>query len=182
MIARGRRLSVAFALLLGGLLSLSAAWPVGEARDALMPDLPALQWATAGAAQAALSALGTPFERQGDLLRHAQGFVAQVDLDCTALWLAWLLIGGLVLFGLTGRRPPHRLMPAMALGAAMILVVNQLRLVAMLWLGVHAPQQFGWVHEWLSPLLLVALGGGYVAWAVGRAGRFSPLPRPSARR
>ena len=166
---------VAFALLLGGLLSLCAAWPVGVARSSAMPELSALQWLTAGTAQAALSALGTPFVWQGDLMRHADGFAAQVDLDCTALWLAWLLIGGLVLFGLTGRGSPRRLLPAMLVGVAMIAVVNQLRLMAMLWLGVHMPQQFGWVHEWLSPLLLVALGGGFVALALG------PALRPPAR-
>ena len=166
---------VAFALLLGGALSVSALWPIGEAGSAAMPDLSALQWATAGVAQAALCALGTPFDWQGDLLRHADGFAGQVDLDCTLLWLAWLLIGGLVLFGLANHSSPRRLLPAMLLGVVLIAVANQLRLVAMLWLAVHAPLQFGWVHEWASPLLLVALGGGFVALAVGPA----PQPMPA---
>jgi exosortase/archaeosortase family protein len=69
----------------------------------------ALSRATAWAAQAMLQGLGLSFERQGDQLRHASGFVAQVHADCTAAWpvAVWLLaLAAAWLAGSRGKRGP----------------------------------------------------------------------------
>lgn len=128
--------------------------------------LASLQWATAAGAQTSLSWLGTPLSWQGDRLAHANGFVAQVHADCTAAWPALWLMAALVIFGVPAQVPWRRLAAAAVLGAFAMVVVNQLRLVAVLWTGVHAPELFAWVHELLGPLLLVATGATIVAIGV----------------
>ncbi len=130
-----------------------------------------ITWATAAAAQAALAAVGTPLTLRGDVLHHANGFAAHVNFDCTACWPALLLSLALVL---SRRLPPGtfmlprvRRLPAatIALGVAAMVAVNQLRLVAVVWIGVHAPAHFGWLHEIAGPLLLVAAGLAFVVLA-----------------
>ena len=142
--------------------------------------LGALQSATTGVAQAALAALGTPLVRQDDLLQHANGFVARIDLDCTAWGPAWLLLGALVAFGSLARVPLRRLLLSMALGVAMVVVVNQLRLVAVLWTGVHAPALLTAMHEGLGPLLLVFTGAAIVVAMAGRGAARTPPVRAHA--
>lgn len=117
---------------------------------------------TTALAQGALAWLGTPMRREGDLLRHAAGFAAQVDLSCTALAPAAMLALALAVAGALRRVAPLRLLTAVALGVGVIALVNQLRLVAVLWVGVHAPAQFEWVHVAAGPLLLVAAGAAWV--------------------
>jgi exosortase/archaeosortase family protein len=128
--------------------------------------LAASQWATAAVAQTLLSWLGTPLTWQGDRLAHANGFVAQMHADCTAAWPALSLLVALLVFGVQARTPSRRLAVAATVGVLAIIVVNQLRLVAVLWTGVHAPALFAWVHELLGPLLLVATGAMIVAIGV----------------
>ena len=128
--------------------------------------LDALQWATASVAQAMLAALGTPFAWQGEWLIHAGGFVAQVDLDCTALWPAVVLLAALAAFGSMARVPLRRLVIAAMWGVSVVMLVNQLRLVAVLWAGAHQPAHFTGIHEVAGPLLLVVAGATVVAAAV----------------
>jgi len=117
-------------------------------------------------AQAAVGALGTPLALQGDLLRHAGGFAVQVGLECTALIPALVLVAVLAAFGWMGRTSPSRLVRAMLFSVAVITLINQLRLVGVIWVGVHAPQHFAWVHEVLGPLLMIAVGAAIVAATV----------------
>lgn len=144
--------------------------------------LDALQWATTGVAQAMLAALGTPLAWEADRLHHAGGFVAQVDLGCTAWALSWLLVGVLAVFGSMARVPWRRLTAGMMLGVAVVFIVNQLRLAAVIWTGVHAPSYLAWVHEGLGPLLLVLTGAAIVAATVGRAAGRRPPPCARVRR
>jgi len=129
------------------------------------------EW-TAALAQAALATLGTPFERQGETLRHASGFVAVVDMDCTAAVPVLLGLAALLVFGALARLPRRRRATFALVVAAGLAVANQLRLVAVLWAGANAPAHFGWLHEVAGPLMLVAVGAAVVAAAV--RGRLAP--------
>lgn len=124
--------------------------------------LDTLQSSTLALAQAALARLGTPLTREGDLLRHADGFVAQVDVSCTAAWPAMLLTLALGVAAALGRTELTRLGLAIVFGTMIMALVNQLRLTAALWVGVHAPAHFHWVHAAAGPLLLVAVGAAVV--------------------
>lgn len=132
----------------------------------LLPEfqaaLQALLEATAAGAQHSLAWLGTPLQRQGERLHHAGGFVAEVHLDCTALWPAVVLVALLVLFGLLARVSLRRLASAAALGVGAVALVNQVRLVGTLWLAVHVPAAWPLAHEFVGPLLLVMAGAGVV--------------------
>lgn len=122
----------------------------------------ALREATAAAAQWMLGALGTPVQRHAEWLHHAGGYVAEIHLDCTAWWPAVVLVGVLVLFGSLARVSASRVAGAAAWGVAAVALLNQLRLVATLWLGVHAPGYWMLAHEVVGPLALVAAGAGVV--------------------
>lgn len=124
--------------------------------------LEALQSGTTALAQATLAWLGTPLQREGDLLRHAGGFVAQVDASCTAAWPASLLALALGVAAALGRTVPARIAAAIVLGTMAIAAANQLRLVVALWVGVHAPAHFHWVHVAAGPLLMVVVGAAVV--------------------
>ncbi len=122
----------------------------------------ALPVATAAAAQWLLAALDTPVQRHGEWLQHAGGFTAEVHLDCTALWPAVVLVSLLVLFGAQARVGVPRLVRAATWGVGVVALVNQMRLVGTVWLGVHAPAHWTLVHEVVGPLALVAAGAGVV--------------------
>lgn len=132
--------------------------------------LDTLLHATAALAQSALALLGTPLVRQGELLRHAGGFAAQVDLSCTALWPAMMLSLALCVAGALRRAAPLRLAGFVAGGIGVIALVNQLRLVGVIWVGVHAPAHFEWVHVAAGPLLLVAAGAALAFAALAQPG------------
>lgn len=133
--------------------------------------LEALQSVTTAWAQATLAWLGTPLSRQGDLLRHADGFVAQVDVSCTAALPAVLLALALGVAGALRATAPRRIALAIGLGALAVVLANQVRLVAALWVGVHAPAHFHWVHVAAGPLLLVAAGAAVVRAMLWHDGR-----------
>ncbi|MBL8326680.1 MAG: exosortase/archaeosortase family protein [Rubrivivax sp.] len=135
--------------------------------------LDTLLQATIALAQSALAVLGTPLVRQGELLRHAGGFVAQVDLSCTALWPAAMGSMALCVAGALRGCAPLRLAGLVAGGVGVIALVNQLRLVGVIWVGVHAPAHFEWVHVAAGPMLLVAAGAALV---------FVALAQPALRR
>jgi exosortase/archaeosortase family protein len=122
-----------------------------------------LQEATGALAQQLLGAAGTPLVREGERLRHAAGFVAEVDLGCTALAPALVLIAALVMVGKARREPPFRLALAALVGAGIIGLVNEIRLAIVLWTGVHAPERWFWVHDLLGPFLLLGAGAAIIA-------------------
>lgn len=127
-----------------------------------------LPQATASAAKAALNALGTPLVQEGTWLRHSDGFLAQVDWDCTALWPAVVLVLAMGVFGKARGQALRGLVPALCGAVVFITLVNQLRVIAVIWVGVHAPAAFVWVHEAASPFWLVGAGAGYLVVMLGR--------------
>lgn len=142
--------------------------------------LATLQWATALVAQAMLAWLGTPMSWHGDQLSHAGGFVAQLHADCTAWWPACGMLIALASVAAWVGVPARRTMAGAAAGLFAMVLVNQVRLVAVLWAGIHAPAFFHFAHEVLGPLLLVATGAAIVALTV--RGRGSIGPREAERR
>ncbi|MBI5716443.1 MAG: exosortase/archaeosortase family protein [Burkholderiales bacterium] len=139
--------------------------------------LDAVTLATAELARAMLERLDTPLAWQGDRLHHgASGFVAQMHFDCTAGWLVAVLLLAMTALGSLARVPWRRLARWAAVGMAVIVVLNQLRLVVVLWVGVHAPALFDVMHEWVSPLALVAMGAAIVMAALRPGARPSSHP------
>ena len=120
----------------------------------------ALRTLTAAAAVHILSALGLPMVREDLVLSHVGGFSCAIDAGCTALVPVSLLSGAVLT---SGRSWGARLIGV--LGAVVWLaLVNQLRLVSLMWIGVDAPAWFDVVHAWLWPPLFAAAAFGYAAF------------------
>ena len=165
--------TTALLALLFVLLHMLLQWP------ALDAPLSALNVATADGAIAWLATAGVPLLRQGTLVMHAQGFVTEVHQSCTALLPAVLLAVGI---GMHPRGRPIQKLVGLLLGMVIVVLVNQCRLAGVIWVGVHAPQWFALVHEWLAPAGLVGLTTAYGlawAWAVDAAAsrRAGPIQR-----
>ncbi len=145
-------------------------------RPALDAPLLALNAATADAAMAWLALAGVTLVREGTLVLHAQGFATEVHQVCTALLPTALLAAGIATHphGSVGRKAL-----GMLLGAAVVVLVNQCRLVGVIWVGVQAPALFGVVHGWLAPAALLALTTAY-GWAWARAVRPTVSPSRSS--
>jgi len=140
----------------------------------------ALSLATADVAVGLLSVLDLPLVRQGLLLLHADGFVTEVHATCTALVPAALLVAAIALH--RGTRPGQKL--AGMLGAvALVVLVNQVRLVGVIWVGVNVPVLFPLVHGWLAPIALIAFGAAYwlawVRWTMKQADPHKTIPVPT---
>lgn len=145
-------------------------------QPALDAPLFALNAATADAAIAWLALAGVNLWRDGTLLLHAHGFATEVHQVCTALLPAALLAVGITMHprGSAG----HKLF-GILLGTLVVVLVNQCRLVGVVWVGVQAPALFGLVHGWLAPAALLGLTLGY-AWAWARVVRSALSPSRSS--
>ncbi len=104
-----------------------------------------------------LAAIGLPVMREAATLVHAGGFACEIDVACTALIPAVLLAASMGLLRATPRAHLMGIIP----GVLLVVLVNQLRLVSLVWLGVHAPGYFNVAHNLLWPVLLILTGGGY---------------------
>lgn len=148
------------ALVLLALYAVVRLWLDGPAPLAV---LAALNTFTADLGAAWLAALGTPMWRDGVLLTNGRGFAVEVHATCTALLPVLLLSLAIAL------HPSARVadkLSGILLGAMVVVLVNQARLVGVIWVGVHVPALFDSVHGVLAPVLLVALTSGYAAvWA-----------------
>jgi exosortase/archaeosortase family protein len=109
---------------------------------------------TAQLTAAMLDGFGLPVTRTGTTLMHAGGFACEIDLACTALVPAVLLAGVMT----AGRAR----FVALVVGALLMLLVNQLRLVGLVWVGVVAPAHFDLAHGLIGPLLFLITGAGYI--------------------
>jgi exosortase/archaeosortase family protein len=160
---------VALCLLLHSLLE----WP------ALDAPLFALNAATADGAIAWLALAGVALVRDGTLVLHAQGFATEVHQVCTALLPAALLAAVIAMYP---RASAGHKLAGMLLGVAVVALVNQCRLVGVIWVGVQAPALFGLVHDWIAPIVLVALttayGGAWVQAARRSVSPSGPLVQP----
>jgi len=114
--------------------------------------------------------------RDGTLVLHAQGFATEVHQVCTALLPAVLLGAAIAMH--PRARAGHKL-AGVLLGAAVVVLVNQCRLVGVIWVGVQAPALFGLVHDGFAPIGLVALTTAY-GWAWARAARGAVSPSGSS--
>lgn len=145
-LARRGRVPLGGALLASLGLGLAAA-PAGDV-------LVGLAVGTARLTAGMLNLLGLPVARTATTLHHPGGFACEIDLACTALVPAVLL--AMVLAAGRAR------LPALALGVLCMAAVNQLRLVGLVWIGVHAPERFDVMHALAGPLLLLVAGLGYL--------------------
>jgi exosortase/archaeosortase family protein len=106
------------------------------------------------------TAVGLPLAREATLLTHAGGFSSEIVLACTALLPAALLIAAVWLQPASRRARRW----GAGVGAALMILLNQVRLVSLVWLGVHAPAWFEFAHHGWWPAAMLAAGGGY--WLV----------------
>lgn len=142
------------AVLLAG--TLAALWLVLRLPPAVALLEP-LTTLTAVATAHMLAVLGLPVVRELNVLTHAGGFACEIDIACTALIPVALLTAAI----LPWRRPwPARLGLA-AGGIVWLALVNQLRLVSLVFVGVYAPAWFDVLHQWLWPALLALAAAGY---------------------
>lgn len=135
---------------------------LGVAVLLVLASLPRL---AAEAAGAALAVTGTPTSVDDTLVTHAGGFVADVHTTCTAAWPSMLVVFALCLTrGATTRRS----LRTTAVAVFTVWLVNQVRLVGVIWIGVHAPEHFGWVHGALGPAVLLVLCCAVIIAAIGQ--------------
>jgi len=104
-----------------------------------------------------LAVTGLPVMREAATLVHAGGFACEIDVACTALIPAALLAASMAVV----RATPRAHFTGIMIGALLMVLVNQLRLVSLVWLGVHAPGYFDVAHNLLWPALLILTIGGY---------------------
>lgn len=104
-----------------------------------------------------LAAIGLPVMREAATLAHASGFACEIDVACTALIPAVLLAASMAVV----RATPRAHLMGIMIGALLVVLVNQLRLVSLVWLGIHAPGYFDVAHNLLWPALLILTIGGY---------------------
>jgi len=109
---------------------------------------------TARLTAAMLAVIGLPVTREAATLFHIDGFACEIDMACTALIPVALLAAGMV-----SLRPRFI---GIILGMTLVVLVNQLRLVSLVWLGVHAPEYLDMAHQLLWPALLILMAMGYV--------------------
>lgn len=109
-----------------------------------------------------LAAIGLPMLRESTLLTHAGGFSCEIDFACTAMIPILLLSAGIF----SWRADRSRQWLAVLVGSFLLIVVNQLRIVSLVWLGVHAPAWLDIAHLWFWPLALIVITVGYwYGWA-----------------
>jgi len=112
---------------------------------------------TAQASAAFLAAIGLPVTQELTRLTHSSGFSCEIDASCTALVPALLLAAAIL-----GWRASWRArLIGVVVGVGALLIINQLRLVSLVWLGVQAPAWFELTHVWLWPATLLFVTAGY---------------------
>ncbi len=104
-----------------------------------------------------LAAIGLPVLREAATLVHAGGFACEIDVACTALIPAAVLAASMAVV----RTTPRAYLKGIIFGALLLVFVNQLRLVSLVWLGVHVPGYFDMAHDRLWPVLLILTIGAY---------------------
>lgn len=112
---------------------------------------------TAQVSAALLAAIGLPVTQELTRLTHASGFSCEIDSACTALVPGLLLTAAI----LGWRAPWRRQLAGVLVGVVALLLVNQARLVSLVWLGVQAPAWFDVAHLWLWPATMLFVTTGY---------------------
>lgn len=149
------RLAGALGLVIAGLWAIQI---VPSLAAMLLP----LNVLTASVTAVMLDAIGLPVTRELNLLTHASGFAGEIDFTCTALAPA-VLLGAVVFAWPASWRA--RFLAALAAVSLMILL-NQLRLVTLVSVGVFAPHGFNVAHLLVWPaLMLITAFSFLVFWA-----------------
>jgi exosortase/archaeosortase family protein len=150
-----RRMAAALGLAVAGL------WAV-ELLPAVRGMLAPLELATAHLTAAMLGWIGLPVAREATLLVHAGGFACEIHHACTALLPAVLLVAAIAAWPV---QPRARILGALV-GAMLLFLLNQGRLVSLVWVGVHGPGVFDVAHTVGWPALVILATAGYwLAWA-----------------
>lgn len=127
---------------------------------------------TADVAAGLLRVSGLEVERNGSVVSHPDGFGVYVYYLCTGWPLALVMLIGLA--ALPGRRTAK--LAAAAAGVAALLVINQLRLVSLFWIGLRLPRVFDFAHYWVwEPVMLLCVGVVWVMWIRYRGQTRAPL-------
>jgi exosortase family protein XrtM len=96
----------------------------------------------------------------------------EVIRGCDGSGAAFMLVSAVVAFGATSWR---RLLAGVLGAAALMYVLNQLRIVALYYVLAAAPARFDDVHEYVAPLLLIIVSSAaFLLWALHGSGTVSP--------
>lgn len=104
-----------------------------------------------------LAWLGLPILRESTFLTHTGGFSCEIDFACTALIPILLLSAGI--FSWRAERSQQWL--AVLIGSLLLFGINQLRIVSLVWLGVHSPGWLDIAHLWFWPSALIVITIGF---------------------
>lgn len=108
-----------------------------------------------------LAWMGLPMLRETTLLTHTGGFSCEIDFACTALIPILLLSAGI----LSWRAERSKQWLAVLIGSLLLFALNQVRIVSLVWLGVHAPGWLDIAHLGFWPLaLIVVIVGFWYGW------------------
>lgn len=104
---------------------------------------------------AASAVLAAPFggglQVDGAVLQHPSGYAVRVANGCSGVEAVILLTAAMLAFPATARA---RLVGVL-LGGALLLGVNVLRVLSLLYVGVHRPDWFDFIHLHLWDLLIL---------------------------
>lgn len=148
---------------LGGSLAvaLMGLWMVQAYAQQMDRVLMPLNLMTAQASATMLSAMGFPMVQALTRLTHAGGFSCDIDYACTALIPATLLAAAI----LPWPAPWQWRLMGVLVGTVLVILLNQLRIVSLVFLGVLESTWFDVAHIWLWPVALILLTVSYwYAW------------------
>jgi len=152
-----------------GMLTFAVLLLLGWQQDVTQDLLaPITEW-NAQLAAALLHLQGIEVLRQGASLHHTSGFSCTVDLACTGLPLAALILVAVALYPTTTRFRVR----ALAIGLPLLLVVNLVRMIHLVRVGIETPESFDFVHDvaWRVGLLVLFA----VSWTLWR--HLARIPR-----
>lgn len=116
---------------------------------------------TAAATAGLIDWTGLEVHRQGAVLSHPGGFSYEIYYRCTGWIVAAFLAAGLIALPGGGRAKAW----GMAIGAALVMALNTVRLVALFWVGVRLPAAFDFAHGVMGEAgMLLAVLVFWVAW------------------
>lgn len=118
---------------------------------------------------AATSAFGVPGEMSADGLTSFadSGFAYVVTFECASVSAIVVLVAAILAYPSTSRHPitMRQRMGASLAGIVGLMLLNYVRLGALAWIGVHAPDQFEAAHVyWFQGLTFLAVALGWLAW------------------
>ena len=117
---------------------------------------------TAQTTVALLERLGMEAARAATVISHPDGFACEIYFRCTGvLPVAFLVVSVLGYPGAARRK-----IAALAAGVPLLVLINQVRLVRLYFIGVHQPAAFHAAHSvvW-EGIVIFAVAGLWLGWA-----------------